>query len=105
VRSEGAVLVFFFLEGCATAPDKLEASLPRERIADYREFVQNCQKCHGLERALDAHVDNPEHWDLYVARMMRTPGSGIHPREAPGILRFLHYYTEQRKRAKGGATP
>lgn len=81
------------------------ASLPKERIADYRVFAQNCQKCHALDRALEAHVTDPNHWDLYVARMMRTPSSGIHPSEGPKIVRFLHFHTEQRNQGRGDDKP
>lgn len=76
---------------------ELEAEIPAPLRADYTSFTQNCAKCHGLERALNAHVNDVHHWDLYVAKMMRTAGSAINAREAPRILRFLYWYTEREK--------
>ncbi len=67
--------------------------VPLELRDEYASFATNCSKCHGLSRALNANVTDPKHWDLYVARMMRTAGSAISPHEAPIILRFLHWYT------------
>jgi len=67
--------------------------VPPELRDEYASFATNCSKCHSLSRALNAPVTDPRHWDLYVARMMRTAGSAISPEEAPVILRFLHWYT------------
>jgi hypothetical protein len=67
--------------------------IPVELRDEYNSFATNCSKCHSLSRALNAPVKEPNHWDLYVARMMRTAGSSISSREAPVILRFLHWYT------------
>jgi hypothetical protein len=106
VKIELAALISLTL-GCGgvSTVDQYAATLPKERLADFREFANNCSKCHGLERALNAHVTSTKHWDLYVARMMRTPGSGISPREAPGILSFLHYHTERRNHETGDEKP
>lgn len=60
---------------------------------DYASFAVNCSKCHGLSRAFNAGVTDTKHWDLYVARMVRTAGSSISHEEVPGILRFLYWYT------------
>ena len=70
--------------------------LPSELEDDYRVFANNCSKCHGLERPLSAPVSDHAHWERYVARMMRTPGSGISSGEAPAILAFLFWYTDKR---------
>jgi hypothetical protein len=70
--------------------------LPPELEDDYRMFATNCSKCHGLERPLSAPVSDRGHWERYVSRMMRTPGSGISSREAPGILAFLYWYTDKK---------
>jgi hypothetical protein len=67
--------------------------IPPELHDDYASFAVNCSKCHSLSRPLNASVTEPHHWNLYVARMMRTAGSAISPREVPAILRFLHWYT------------
>jgi hypothetical protein len=76
-------------------------NLPAELEDDYRVFAANCSKCHGLERPLTAPVTDHGHWERYVARMMRTPGSGISASEAPSILAFLFWYTDKRS----GRTP
>lgn len=70
------------------------SKIPSQLRADYASFADNCSKCHNLSRALNAPVTDTRHWDLYVARMMRTAGSSISAAEAPGILRFLYWYTE-----------
>jgi hypothetical protein len=70
--------------------------LPKDLEDDYRVFANNCSKCHGLERPLSAPVTDHGHWERYVARMMRTPGSGISAGEAPAILAFLFWYTDKR---------
>jgi hypothetical protein len=72
------------------------SKIPAELREDYASFATNCSKCHSLSRALNAPVRDPSHWDLYVARMMRTAGSAISPNEKPHILRFLHWYTLSR---------
>lgn len=70
----------------------------------YDSFATNCNKCHGLERALAAPVTENRHWDIYVAKMMRTAGSAINPQEAPHILKFLYWYTD-RKTGRVSAEP
>jgi len=72
------------------------SELPRAMQADYLVFADNCGKCHGLARPLNAPIRDVHHWDTYVMKMMRTPGSGISAREIPAILRFLYYYTRTR---------
>lgn len=72
---------------------EIEAKLPDNLRDEYHVFASNCRKCHGLARPLQARVTDVEHWDHYVGRMMRTPGSGISTQEAFAILRFLHWYT------------
>jgi len=74
--------------------------LPPEVRADYQVFTRNCGKCHSLARALNAPIRDVRQWDAYVAKMMRTPGSGISGREAPDILRFLYYHTRQRNQRR-----
>jgi hypothetical protein len=70
--------------------------VPQELQADYQSFAINCSKCHDLERALAAPVTDRRHWDLYVAKMMRTAGSAIHESERDPILRFLYWYTDRK---------
>jgi hypothetical protein len=70
--------------------------LPKGMEDQYGVFAANCSKCHGLERPLTAPVTDHKHWERYVAKMMRTPGSGISAQEAPAILAFLFWYTDKR---------
>ncbi len=90
------------LFGCAAGTPRvasdIEAEVPANLRADYFSFTENCSKCHDLERPLRAHIDDVRHWDLYVAKMMRTAGSAISAKESPKILRFLYWYTERKNR-------
>jgi hypothetical protein len=70
--------------------------VPSELAGDFECFAVHCSKCHSLSRPLNAPITSVEHWDRYVARMARTPGSGISHKDAPSILRFLHWHTEER---------
>lgn len=86
------------LAACGTPGTQATVFLDMQRVPpelrdDYESFAVNCSKCHSLARAFNAHVTEASHWDLYVARMMRTAGSAISPNEAPRILRFLYWYT------------
>src|SRR5690348_9211269 len=94
------LLTLFGLTGCRVGTHYRggrvnESLLPAEIRGDYQIFVANCGKCHDLTRALNARIDEPTHWDFYVARMARTAGSSISPQETPHILRFLYWHTEQ----------
>jgi cytochrome c5 len=96
------------LTGCTSAQSTPQSrtsgqvgEVPADMQSDYRSFSVNCSKCHDVERALAAPVYDHRHWDLYVAKMMRTAGSAINKEEAPHILRFLYWYTDQKK-ARGG---
>lgn len=90
--------------GCGSAGQTTSTALFRPNIGavpadlqvDYQSFVQNCSKCHDLERALNAPVTDNRQWDLYVKKMMRTAGSGVQARESPHILRFLYWYTDRK---------
>lgn len=96
------VCSFIVISACSKGTPRvasdLEAEVPAQLRGDYESFVVNCSKCHGLERPLNAHVTDTRHWDLYVARMMRTAGSAISESERPRILRFLYWYTERKVR-------
>lgn len=70
------------------------SSVAPERREDYALFAQRCSKCHSLSRALDNGPASDRFWERYVDRMRHQPGSGIAPEDVPGILRFLHYYSE-----------
>ena len=77
------------------------AKVPVALRDDYDLFAQRCSKCHSLARPLTSGIDDDEYWKRYVERMRRQPGSGISPEDEPGILRFLHYYSEEQRKKKG----
>jgi hypothetical protein len=91
-------LLFACAAGTPRVASDIEAQVPANLHADYISFTENCNKCHDLERPLRAHIDDVRHWDLYVAKMMRTAGSAISAKESPKILRFLYWYTERKNR-------
>ncbi|HKU43344.1 MAG TPA: hypothetical protein VJR89_34520 [Polyangiales bacterium] len=68
---------------------------PKDIQAAYEVFAVRCSRCHTLARPLNARIRDPEHWVRYVTRMRRNPTSGINPKDAEIILRFLLYYTAQ----------
>ena len=99
-----ALVALAVAAGCASPATQGTVYMDTSRVpaalrADYESFAVNCSKCHQLSRALNAPVTNVDHWDLYVAKMMRTAGSAISPEEKPKILRFLHWYTLSYKTA------
>jgi hypothetical protein len=73
------------------------ASYPPAIQSAYRTFAVRCSRCHTLARPLNAHITDAQHWTRYVARMRRTPGSGINAQNAEIILRFLLYSTAHEK--------
>lgn len=74
------------------------AAIPPEVRPDYELFASRCSRCHTLARPLEARVWTMHHWEAYVTRMRRQPGSGISLDDQPGILRFLAWYTANRGR-------
>lgn len=75
--------------------------LPAELRQPYAIFEVRCSKCHTLDRPLNAHIVDKAHWDRYVARMRRMPGSGISPRDANEILKFLYYLADLKRQESG----
>lgn len=82
-------------------PDDHIKELPEHVAASYELFSQRCSRCHTLSRPLDADITEPAHWEAYVTRMRRTPGSGISQADAKRILVFLEYWAAQRKKESG----
>jgi hypothetical protein len=76
------------------------ATLPEGIRPDYAVFAQRCSKCHSLARPLSSGIDDDDYWAMYVARMRRQPASGISKEDTVVILRFLHYFSEQKKAKK-----
>lgn len=89
----------FVTAGCHTGSSEgLDIStLPANVQADYRVFAVRCSKCHSLARPLESGISNDAYWAEYVERMRRQPASGISPVDVAPILRFLHYYSSDRK--------
>lgn len=71
-------------------------SMPAPMQADYAVFAQRCSKCHSLSRPLESGITDDDFWVFYVERMRRQPASGIALSDEPAILRFLHYYSQER---------
>jgi hypothetical protein len=99
----GAMACAILLSACSkpgVRSDGLDPStLPETVRADYALFAQRCSKCHSLARPLDANIDDDRYWVIYVDRMRNQPASGISLADVPPILRFLHYYSLDRRRA------
>ncbi len=90
--------------GRADAIDRL-ANRP-DLHEDYAIFALRCSKCHSLDRPLNSGITDDNHWDQYVARMRRQPGSGINLADSAAILRFLHAYSaEERRRQQSAVEP
>lgn len=87
----------------ARRPDGIDVSRYPQPIQEaYEVFAFRCSRCHTLARPLNAQVTDVRHWDDYVRRMRRQPGSGITRANAREILKFLYYFTEDRARQEGG---
>jgi hypothetical protein len=69
------------------------STLPEDLREPYALFEVRCSKCHTIARPLNAPVRDATHWELYITRMRRQPGSGINREDAREIMRFLVYYT------------
>ena len=87
------------LGACAAGREEgLEvASLPPDVRPDYELFAQRCSKCHSLARPLESGITDDVYWKEYVERMRKHPSSGISPADEIPILRFLHYYSQDKK--------
>lgn len=79
--------------GCGSGAGLDPGRLPPSMRAQYQRFEARCSRCHSLSRPLSAPVDSVEHWEKYLARMRRMPGSGINSQDAAMIMEFLAYYT------------
>jgi hypothetical protein len=82
--------------------DRVDVSgYPPEIRSAYRVFSVRCSRCHTLARPLNAGIRNEQHWVRYVARMRRTPGSGINERDGKVILKFLLFYSAHERDGDG----
>ena len=106
-----AAAVTLLATGCASSQSAQEgldaATMPPDVRSDYALFAHRCSKCHSLSRPLNRGFTDDREWSLYVARMRRQPASGISQDDATVILRFLHYYSleKRRKQEKPASSP
>jgi hypothetical protein len=103
ILAGGAVLWTACVGANAPAESLDPSTLPENMRSDYATYAQRCSKCHSLGRSLNSGITDEKFWSLYVERMRRQPGSGISPKDAKEILRFLDYYSLVKKREKESA--
>ena len=72
-------------------PSRLTADpgSPPDIVAACELASQRCRRCHPIDRVLLARVEDPRHWEYYVARMRRMPRSGIGEEDGRRIVRCL----------------
>lgn len=70
---------------------------PEEMQTLYHLFTRKCSKCHTVARPINSNF-KPEEWRKYVKKMMRKPGSGLTPKTAEQIIKFLTYDAHHRER-------
>jgi hypothetical protein len=101
----GLLLLPGAIAACAAARSEgLDvATLPVEVRPDYELFANRCSRCHSLARPLESGIKDDAFWKEYVERMRRQPSSGISPADEIPILRFLHYYSQDKKAPPAGA--
>ena len=63
----------------------------------YELFARKCSRCHTVARPINSTFTSEE-WRKYVYKMMRKPGSGLTPKTAEAIIKFLIYDSERRKK-------
>ena len=95
----GVLLAVMAVSACGGTRNSERYFVPADHPPEVQEnfvtFARRCSKCHSLARPLVAGVTDVAHWDHYVARMVRRPGSGITPNDVQPILAFLYYYTTE----------
>ncbi|MYB93408.1 hypothetical protein F4054_17950 [Candidatus Poribacteria bacterium] len=70
---------------------------PAKMQEAYELFTNKCSRCHTVARPINSTF-MPEEWRKYVYKMMRKPGSGLTPKTAEEIIRFLIYDARHRER-------
>ena len=63
----------------------------------YELFTRKCSRCHTVARPINSTFAAAE-WRKYVYKMMRKPGSGLTPKTAEEIIKFLVYDSEHREK-------
>lgn len=72
---------------------------PEEMQTLYAVFTRRCSRCHTVARPINSDF-TAEEWRKYVLKMMRKPGSGLNPKTAEQIIKFLTYDAQHRERSK-----
>lgn len=79
-------------------PTEIDVSnYPQEMQTLYNIFTRRCSKCHTVARPINSDF-TPEEWKKYVQKMMRKAGSGLTPKTADQITKFLIYDSQHRER-------
>ncbi len=79
-------------------PNEIDVSnYPQEMQTLYNIFTRRCSKCHTVARPINSDF-TPEEWKKYVQKMMRKAGSGLTPKTADQITKFLIYDSQHRER-------
>ena len=73
------------------------SAYPPEMQENYKLFEQKCSRCHTLARPINSEFTG-EAWRKYVYKMMRKAGSGLTPKTAEPIIKFLIYDSQTRKK-------
>lgn len=63
----------------------------------YELFTRKCSRCHTVARPINSNLPASA-WREYVYKMMRKPGSGLTPKTAEEIIKFLIYDSEHREK-------
>ena len=81
-----------------TGPNFIDVSeYPEEMQTLYALFTRRCSRCHTVARPINSNF-TAEEWRKYVLKMMRKPGSGLTPKTAEQIIKFLTYDAQHRER-------
>ncbi|MYF55260.1 hypothetical protein F4083_06355 [Candidatus Poribacteria bacterium] len=101
------ILIFFAMRvqhspAKTYAADQVPAEIdvsnyPQEMQTLYNVFTRRCSKCHTVARPINSDF-TPEEWKKYVQKMMRKAGSGLTPKTADQITKFLIYDSQHRER-------
>jgi hypothetical protein len=79
-----------------SGPDRIDVSeYPPDQQKKYAVFAAKCNKCHPLERSVNAKFDATE-WKRYMKRMLRRPNSGINEEQAQLIYDFLKFHANRK---------
>ena len=63
----------------------------------YELFTRKCSRCHTVARPINSDFA-PDEWRKYVYKMTRKPGSGLTPKTAEEIIKFLIYDSGHREK-------